>query len=243
MKHEILANGIEIYQGDCLEVMTGFENKKYDFVFTDPPYNVGRNYDNHDDQMPENEYMSWVGDWIKQIKRTGNSFAIYPPKIRLREFWNLMPNQHLLICSWSPMGAPRGKFIHQYIPLLVPKEPVKMIQDHWWNAQVPEMGYFYTETKYAHPAQTSLDITERIIEAFTMPGQSVLDPFGGTGTTAEACIRLGRRCTIIEKSPNYLDIAKQRIKNVFLQPALDMPVADGVQQLATEAVIANENSH
>ena len=227
MKHEILAPGIEIYCADCMDVMRDMPDKGVDFVWTDPPYNVGKVYDNHNDSMDEIDYMQWVYEWMAEIVRVSNTFAIYPPKTKLKKYWDIIPDQRLLICAWSPSGAIQGGFIHQFIPLLVPEKPLTMVKDHWWNVQVPGMGYFYREKKYDHPGQTSLDITERIIKAFTLPGQTVLDPFGGTGTTAEACIKLERRCILIDKSPNYYEIAKRRILEVLAQPRLfDIPAQD-----------------
>ncbi|MDY6866639.1 MAG: site-specific DNA-methyltransferase, partial [Chloroflexota bacterium] len=204
--------------------------------WTDPPYNVGKDYGDYDDDIPEDEYMEWVSSWIANIKRVSKSFAIYPPKIRLREFWNLMPDQHMLICAWSPMGAPRGGFIHQYIPLSVPNKPLIRTQDHWWNVQVPGMGYFYREKTYNHPGQTSLDITQRVILAFTRPGDLVLDPFGGTGTTAEACVNLGRRCLLVEQNLEYCHTAAGRINDAFARPKLIKPKDDGVTQLTIEGM-------
>jgi len=226
---------VELYCGDGVNLLDKLPNKFVDFIWTDPPYNVNKDYDDYDDDMPENEYMEWVSQWTFDIKRVSGSFAIYPPKFKLREFWNLMPDQHLLICAWSPMGVPRGGFIHQYIPLLVPSKPLTKIQDHWWNVQVPGMGYFYREKKYNHPGQTSLDITQRVILAFTHPGDLVLDPFGGSGTTAEACVNLGRRCILIEQSLKYCHIAADRINEAIAQPKLIQPITPSVKQLTIGA--------
>lgn len=85
---------------------------------------------------------------------------------------------------------------------------------------MPALGFFYHEKRYDHPAQTSLEVTMRAIEAFTEVGDCVLDPFGGTGTTAEACIRLDRKCIYIEKSEEYIEIAIDRIKTTLMQPSL-----------------------
>ena len=211
---------VELILGDCLEVMRDMPDKCFDLVWTDPPYNVGKEYDGYDDNISECEYMKWVSNWITEIKRVSRSFAIYPPKTKLLEYWNLMPEQHLIICAWSPEGAIRGNFIHQYIPLLVPSKPKTRTKDHWWNVQVSGLGYFYREEKFDHPGQTSLDITQRIIKAFTSPGDWVLDPFGGVGTTAIACHKLERSVTIIEQSINYLEIAENRIKEAQMQPRL-----------------------
>ena len=64
MKHEILADGIEIYCGDCLEVMQTFEDKSINLVPTDPPYNIGKaDWDKIDG------YIDWCGLWIEQCQR------------------------------------------------------------------------------------------------------------------------------------------------------------------------------
>ena len=210
-----LADGVEIYQGDCMEIMPKLTHIQFDLGWADPPYNIGKKYDGYNDSMNDKDYMEWVGRWFNELQYRCRNIAIYPPKTKLLEYWNLMPHKHLIICAWSPFGAIRGNFIHQYIPLLVPSKPVTRVKDCWWNVQVSGLGYFYREKKYDHPGQTSLDITQRIIKAFTWPGDWVLDPFGGTGTTAEACIKLGRKCILIEQSKKYVDIAVKRIKRVL----------------------------
>jgi DNA modification methylase len=47
---------------------------------------------------------------------------------------------------------------------------------------------------------------------FTQPGQTVIDPFLGSGTTAVAAITTGRNCIGIEIEPQYFAIAQERIK-------------------------------
>jgi len=54
-----------------------------------------------------------------------------------------------------------------------------------------------------HPTQLNEDLVERCILLTTKEGDHVLDPFGGTGTTARVCQRLNRNCTLIEISPTY----------------------------------------
>ena len=54
-----------------------------------------------------------------------------------------------------------------------------------------------------HPTQLNEDLVERCILLTTKEGGHVLDPFGGTGTTARVCQRLNRNCTLIEISPTY----------------------------------------
>jgi len=154
------------------------------------------------------------------MKRIGKQLAIYPPKKHLLWFWNQIPENYQIICAWSPMGAIRSNFIHQYIPLLVPSKPVKKVQDHWWNVQVPGMGYFYREEKFNHPGQTSMDITNRVLEAFTVEGDTVADFFSGVGTTAVSCVKHNLSFIGSEIDPTYFKIAEKRIHDAEQQMRL-----------------------
>jgi hypothetical protein len=54
-----------------------------------------------------------------------------------------------------------------------------------------------------HPTQLNEGLVERCIRLTTPPGESVLDPFGGTGTTLRVCKRIGNPCTLVELDPGY----------------------------------------
>lgn len=63
-----------------------------------------------------------------------------------------------------------------------------------------------------HPSPKPLRLIGRCVSACTKPGDLVVDPFLGSGTTAEACYRLGRRCIGMEREPKYIAIAKSRLR-------------------------------
>lgn len=65
-----------------------------------------------------------------------------------------------------------------------------------------------------HPAQKPLALIERIVRVATRPGEVILDPFAGTGTTGVAAARLGRRYVLIERHPAYAAIAQARLAAV-----------------------------
>ena len=211
---------IELHLGDCLDIMCSMADKSVDLVFVDPPYNVGKDYGEYKDDLPLEKYFVWCAEWLKEIKRIGKLVAVYPPKIHLLWFWNQLPEHHQIICAWSPEGAIRGNFVHQYIPLLVPNKPVIRTKDHWWNVQVPGMGYFYHEEKVDHPGQTSLDITGRVINAFTNEGDTVMDCFMGIGTTGYWCATHKRSFIGVDNNPDYYAIAERRIHDAQMQPTL-----------------------
>jgi site-specific DNA-methyltransferase (adenine-specific) len=68
--------------------------------------------------------------------------------------------------------------------------------------------------RLGHPTQKPETLIERIVIAGTNPGDLVIDPFGGVGTTPAVCARLGRRCIAIECDPAYYQVAVERLKSI-----------------------------
>jgi len=71
-----------------------------------------------------------------------------------------------------------------------------------------------------HTAAFPEELPLRCIKASTKPGDIVLDPFCGTGTTGVACKRLGRKFVGIEINPQYIGIATDRIEGAA--PCLEL---------------------
>lgn len=63
-----------------------------------------------------------------------------------------------------------------------------------------------------HPAPFPADLAERLIRMFSFAGDTVLDPFAGTGSTAVGASRVGRNSISVELEPEYVDVAEDRIK-------------------------------
>lgn len=63
-----------------------------------------------------------------------------------------------------------------------------------------------------HLTPKPLKLLEHMIQLFTEPGQTVLDSFLGSGSTAVAAIKTGRNCIGIEINPEYVEIARKRLK-------------------------------
>ncbi len=69
-----------------------------------------------------------------------------------------------------------------------------------------------------HPARFPVRFAAEYVEAFATDGQTILDPFMGSGTTGVACAKMGRKFTGIELDPGYFDIACKRIEEAYRQP-------------------------
>lgn len=74
------------------------------------------------------------------------------------------------------------------------------------------------EGRKVHPTQKPEALLERIIRLSTKPGDFVLDPMAGVGTTGAVAARLGRRHLLIEANANYAAAARQRIEAVVPEP-------------------------
>ena len=64
-----------------------------------------------------------------------------------------------------------------------------------------------------HPAPYPRELASRLIRMFSFVGDTVLDPFLGTGTTSVAAVRAGRNSVGIEVDPEYVELARSRLRN------------------------------
>jgi site-specific DNA-methyltransferase (adenine-specific) len=99
------------------------------------------------------------------------------------------------------------------------------------------------EERVGYPTQKPLALLQRIIEASSEPGDLVLDPFCGCGTTIEACARLGRRWIGIDIARKAVEVTEARFKKLGLEaPEIEWypPDLDAAQALAARSGIKFE---
>lgn len=92
--------------------------------------------------------------------------------------------------------------------------------DVWQIAKVTSGANRASAERTSHPAQFPLDLCERVIKGFSERNGIVLDPFLGSGSTVDACLRLGRYSIGIEIRRDYCDIAAKRISDSLSQTSL-----------------------
>lgn len=78
-----------------------------------------------------------------------------------------------------------------------------------------------------HPTTKPVELIERCLKNSTKPGDLVLDPFGGSGSTLIACERLGRRARLMELDPHYAGIIVRRWESFTGNTARRLEVAHG----------------
>ena len=60
---------MQIYNEDCFQVMDRLNDASIDIIITSPPYNIGIEYEEYDDNKPYEEYLQWITEWVIKAKR------------------------------------------------------------------------------------------------------------------------------------------------------------------------------
>ncbi len=84
-----------------------------------------------------------------------------------------------------------------------------------------------------HPTVKSIALMRWLVRLVTRPGDVVLDPFGGSGTTGAAALAEGRRVILVERDPRFAEIARQRLEHVT--PDMGRPVRVAPSARAAES--------
>ena len=229
---------IDLRLGDCLEVMKSIPDKSIDLVLTSPPYNLGGDfhtmsggkrvsygdYGTCKDKMGQTEYEDWQTEFLDlcyhKLKDDGNMF--YNHKNRIANFECLSPlkwifrscftlRQEIIWDTTNEICFDKRRFTPCHEKIFWLSKDKTFIDN---AAAYSDCWVFRNKLKRkdtGHPATFPIEIVKRIFEVCA--GQTVLDPFMGSGTTGMACAELGRSFIGIEISREYFHIAQKRINN------------------------------
>ena len=133
-----------------------------------------------------------------------------PPNLGCRNFTH--STETIL---WAKKDLKKSKHYFNY-SLMKSINNNKQMKDVWTGPLTPK-----SEKKFGkHPTQKPTYLLERIIEASTEPGDIILDPFLGSGTTGVVAKNLDRKFIGIEIDSAYLEISKKRIEHTNVEPKL-----------------------
>jgi modification methylase len=135
------------------------------------------------------------------------------PNFRGRRFTNA--HETLIWATKSP----DQKYTFNYEAMKALNDDLQMRSD--WNLPICSGGERLKDAngEKAHSTQKPESLLHRVIVASTRPGEVVLDPFFGSGTTGAVARRLGRHFIGIERDKDYASIARQRIAEIDPAPA------------------------
>ncbi len=146
-----------------------------------------------------------LGYWILNdiVWRKANPM----PNFRGRRFTNA--HETLLWCGRSR----QSRYTFNYEAMKALNEDIQMRSD-WFLPLCGGPERLKIDGRKAHPTQKPEALLHRVLLAATRPGDVVLDPFFGTGTTGAVAKRLGRNFLGIERDQDYADLARARIAAV-----------------------------
>ncbi len=200
--------------GDCIDVMASLPAGSVDFILTDPPYLV--NYRSRDGRTVSNDdNAAWLKPAFAQMHR-----VLKPDALCISFYgWNHID---IFMTAWKDAGfSPAGHLVfrkryassarflsyrHEQAFLLTkgrpppPQHPLDDIREDWR----------YTGN-LLHPTQKPISALQPLIESFTKPGDTVLDPFCGSGSTLVAARQCSRNFIGIELDPTHHATATLRL--------------------------------
>lgn len=202
--------GITIYHGDCREFLPQLAA---DLLVTDPPFNVGKDYGTSADDLPVDEYRALMAA-IAAANAPHQAWVT--PTNRLSLFSGLLPDAQPIIIRRGAQGPKRWGWYDQFDILLVRGRPNRYISNLWDDIRLKGEGYFFREYTWDHPGYTPYPIMARCISLLTSEGETVLDPFAGTGTTLRAAKDLNRRAIGIELDERWCEVIARRLEQEVL---------------------------
>lgn len=93
---------------------------------------------------------------------------------------------------------------------IIDKEKSKVTKEEW-REYTKTVWHIANTSHPDHPAVFPAEIPHRLTKLFTFYGETVLDPFAGTGTTAAAAIPLGRHVICVDQNPDYVSVMKSEL--------------------------------
>ena len=219
-------DGITLYCGDCREILPQFPDKSFDLCLTDPPYGVGlgevvngqainkaqQSYEDFSD-TPEYIESVVVPAFITALSKSQR--AIITPGTRCAWFY---PRPDEVGVWYNPAGTGIGKwgFLLANLILYYGKDP----RSGKGASASSTWGHYDRNTgikNKLHPCPKPLNFMKWLVEKGSAEGESIIDPFMGSGTTLVAAKQLGRKAVGIEISERYCEIAVKRLSQMQME--------------------------
>lgn len=229
----------QLHEGDALNVLRNMETASVDAVITDPPYSSGGFTRSDRNAAPGEKYaVSGLYPTFSGDNRDGRSWAYWMTLWISEATRVLKPGGYFLtFVDWRQLplctdAVQAGGIVWRGI----------VVWNKGASARAPHKGYFRHQSEFVvwgtngplssdnpagpfdgvifertrpgeklHVTGKPVDLMRALVRC-VRPDGLILDPFAGSGTTAVAALREGRRFVGVERSPEYFDIACRRIE-------------------------------
>ncbi len=211
----------KLYNGDfSLKVLPN------GIVITDPPYNQGYHYRVYDDRLSTPEYLALLRKVPKPCvivhypEESINTLPKVWGKVEEVVSWIYNSNtakQSRLITWWGCKPDFR-KYGQEYknpkdrrVAKLIAEGKKNRLYDWWDISPVKNTSHEKVKGDVIHPCQTPEEVIRRIIATTVKKGQTIIDPFLGSGSVGKIAVEMGFNFIGYEIDPEYFKMAKKRI--------------------------------
>ena len=220
-----------IYNEDCLEGMKRIPDGSVDLVVTDPPYKLTSGGCKGKSKIIFNQTY-YIG------KSRGQMFKIPPFEPWLKECFRVLKNGSHFYCMTNDKNLKDilvlaekcgfkevnilvwKKWMHTPLPYYMKNVEFIILFRKGSARKIKNMGDYTLIENFKgiratkmHPSEKPSSLMERLLDNSSNEGDTILDPFMGSGTTAIACINTNRNYIGFEMDRGYYDLAQQRIAN------------------------------
>ena len=190
---------VQLHLGDCLEIIPTLEAGSVDAVIADPPYP-----DYHVDLYGKSD-IRWLNEFTCRQLIFWSAKADFPLDFTAIHIWD----------KKTGCGSQYERIYERN-----GNKEYRVFRYYLINSTVA--ASFTGDVYTGHPSQKPKKLMVDLIEHYTNKGDTILDPFMGSGTTGVACVQTNRNFIGIEIKPEYYDIAEKRIKNAQRQTVMDL---------------------
>lgn len=210
-----------ITHGDARELITLLQSNSVDLIVTDPPYGVGGGIDNNSEHI----LSAMLPEMYRVLKPDGAIYMFTSFKFLTNWFYRFQIYFKLVnLLVWDKVRH-SGLFTGQNYGYSY--ENIFFGTKGYHKLRLVKNDVFRHKRQnfLQHPMRKPVELFMELIEMSSDVGDVVLDPFVGSGTTAEACIALSREYICFESSAEYYELAcsraEERTSCAQESPALD----------------------
>lgn len=231
--------------GDAIEELKKIPDKSISLIVTDPPYNLNKDYGNNQDKFEFEEYLEFSRAWLKEAKRVladdGTLYVFMGMRYISYIYTILEQELGMTFNSWitwfytQGIGKTKGfsprhddilmftkhpkKFIFNLDLIRVPQKYYRSVNNmrgaNPGNVWEFSHMHYCNKNRKKHPTQKPEGLYERMILASSNEGDTILDPFVGSGTLLRVCQQTGRKGIGIDINPDYIEMTKERLQEPF----------------------------
>ena len=235
---------IELNYADAIDDLKSIKSESVDLIVTDPPYNLAKNYGTSSDNLSFEQYLEFSKQWLFEAKRilkpTGTIYVFMGMQYISYIYQILDKELGFIFNSWitwfytQGIGKTKGfsprhddilmftksnNFTFNLDDIRIPQKFYRSVNNMrganpgnvWEFSHV----HYCNQNRQSHPTQKPEGLIERMVLASSNNGDTVVDPFVGSGTSARVCQQLNRNFIGFDNNLDYITMARERLQQSF----------------------------